>query len=444
MKLLYRWLVTVLVVGAAAFATIWVQNHQGLVQIVMLGYQIEVPVWVMIIAFSLVLLVVTMVLWALMRLKFWRKKHVLQSQLRNQTKGLSEVTTIISAFSVGDLSEAQQHLKMLARSIGQDNALYQLLNLHLQAKQGSNPSLNTLEQYPETKLLSLNTKVNEAIMQKDLSAALEYAKQAYEMRSDNAKIALQYFGLLVQANDFSGANAMLQNMRKKRIFSKEKLQELQAIAYYLDYEHEDKQWKINNGDEPPPSHDGYDEYLWIAFEANPSFVPAYLHIVTATEYSKKYAWKLWQKAWRHKPQPQLTQIMMEYLADEHIMQKLGKLDGQEGNIEVQLALANAAMFLKQYDIARNHLKAALAISPQRRVYELLATLEEQGFNDDKAASGWLKQMAGAQENPNWACTNCGHVHAKWQLQCDNCHAFVAIEFGVAKPIITTFANGFIS
>jgi HemY protein len=430
MKLLYRWLVMVIVIGLAAFATMWVQNHQGVVQIVMLGYQIEVPVWVMMAAFSVVILAVTMFLWALMRLKFWRKKHALQSQLRNKNKGLSEITTIISAFSVGDLLEAQQHLKMLAKIAGQDNALYQLLNLHLQAKQGGNPSLGTLEQYPETKFLSYSAKINEAIAQQDALNALQYAKQAYEMRPDNAKIALQYFGLLLQANDFASANAVLQNMRKKRIFAKEKLQELQAIAYYVEYEHEDKQWKISNGDEPPPSHDGYDECLFRAFEACPSFVPAFLHIIA--KYSKKRAWKDWQKAWRKKPQPQLTQIMMEYFANEQIMKNLSKLQVQEGDIEVQLALANAAMFLKHYDVARNHLKAALAISSQRRVYELLAQLEENGFDDAKAASGWLKQMAGAQENPHWACTNCGHIHGQWQLQCDACHSFASVEFGAAK------------
>lgn len=425
MKLLYNWLLIIILVGLAIITAVWLQNNQGFVTIFMMGYEIETPLWVLAVIILFIISLFLTISKVISNLKFWRKKTKLKRNADNKQVALSEAASIISEFSVGNLEGAKQHLNSFAKLVGKDNALYNLLNLHFEAKQGNNLTLNNLEKYPETKFLAYGVKVNEAIEQNNNQSALYYVKQAYEMRPDDSHIFIQYFGLLLENNDFLQAENILKNAAKRKIIDKKTSNRFYAIYYFLRSKY----------DNTAPNGDEYlvegmqQELLEQSFDEDVSFIPAYEWIIQCSKTNKKQAWKALKNSWKKKPSSQLTDIMLQYLADENIFrnfQKVAKYHPE--NLETQIALARSAMYAEQYELARNYLKAALIIAPQKRVYELLAKLEEDGFNDEKAATTWLKQVNSAQPDPVWNCSNCGSLHSEWQLKCDNCNSFVSIEF----------------
>jgi HemY protein len=41
---------------------------------------------------------------------------------------------------------------------------------------------------------------------------------------------------------------------------------------------------------------------------------------------------------------------------------------------------------------------------------------------DQVVRGWLARALTAPRGPQWLCTHCNHVHARWHALCDNCGA----------------------
>ncbi len=431
MKLLWRWGVIALVVACVASITIWLKNNDGGVQINWLGYQISAPFWLLISAMMVVLFTVAMAIWAVMRLKFWRKKSSLQHSLKNQQMGLSEVTKLISSLALGDVKDATKYLRNCKKLLGSDNGLYQLLDFYVAAKDGGDlpqnnleklEKLTQLENYSETKLLSYSAKANMALQQGELQTALTEAKKLYEMQGDNPRINQQYLGLLLQNAEFALAGIMLKKSRKSKVFTAKKLDKLQAIMFFMQFKQQQEQTSL----------------LQQSFNSSPDFAPAYEWIIATNktsardDFSMKDAWKMLQIAWQANPHPELVEIILQYFSNEEpqkLQKQLQKMkDAHPNHIETQWLLANMAMVGKHYDVARNHLKAGLAISAQQRFYGMLVRLEEQ-TSDEKAAKIWLQKMANAKADPSWFCDNCGHNHSYWQLKCDNCHVFAEMEFG---------------
>jgi HemY protein len=101
--------------------------------------------------------------------------------------------------------------------------------------------------------------------------------------------------------------------------------------------------------------------------------------------------------------------------------------------ESQIGVARIALACGQWEVARNHLKAALEKTPQARVFRLLALMEEQGARDDAAAALWLKRLTTAEPDPVWHCTACGHVALHWHAHCEACQSFDSNEWGQPQP-----------
>ena len=91
--------------------------------------------------------------------------------------------------------------------------------------------------------------------------------------------------------------------------------------------------------------------------------------------------------------------------------------------DAPFVLGEAELEADLWAAARNHLTAAEALEPSRRVYRLLAELETREADDAAAARNWLAKADAAPSDTAWVCRSCGAAHAIWSAVCGNCFAF---------------------
>ena len=93
----------------------------------------------------------------------------------------------------------------------------------------------------------------------------------------------------------------------------------------------------------------------------------------------------------------------------------------------------ASLRARDWDQARNYLKAALAKDEQVRIYQMFATLEQEATGDRESIMSWLSKAAHAKPSPTWNCTTCGTAHAEWKAVCHECDSFAHIVWDRPMP-----------
>ena len=92
-------------------------------------------------------------------------------------------------------------------------------------------------------------------------------------------------------------------------------------------------------------------------------------------------------------------------------------------------LAAAALEVKLWGTARQHLVKAEGMQPGARTYRLLARLEEDEHGNTEAAHAWLIKASEAPSDPVWRCGQCGIQHASWSIACSSCGALDTLDWG---------------
>jgi HemY protein len=426
MRIWWRWICGLLFFLAVGSAGAWIAAHPGHIQLDMMGYRILVPLWLLTSLLLLLVILCCMSVWGWMRMRLWRmqrkdKRHVTQHQ-----QGLSHVTKLLSALSSGDDQAAQKEWQHCRKTLGESHPLVQLCGLHVAVKTGESGMMRShllsLQDHPETQFLAHSTLMKEALHHENRAEALTHAKAAYAADPHHAAHVINYIGLLLIMQDTATALIILKAQKGRRsALNSATLQKLEAIIYLIDYQQQ-----------------GGEASLQCAFTLAPYFPPAYGAITELLQHNDSHkAWRALQRAWKVCPHLELTEILLHYfdhLPKEKFLKYATTLREMHPEaIESHVMMAEVALRVQDYPLARNHLKAALAIAPQQRVYQLLARLEEEGHQDEKAAKSWLHKLHQAEPDPAWSCKACGQPHAHWQLICDGCHSFMTSEFGVMHP-----------
>lgn len=417
MILLLRWIIKISLLCLVAALGLWVFNNPGDIQLDWLGYRITTSFWVMAVAVLGTILVGCFLFWVWLKVFYNISLFGKKRSIKSQEKGLEALTKTIAAMSVRDYAGANDNLAQSRKLLG-DIPLNTMLDAHLAAKSGDKAkalaSLQAMEEAPQTKFLAKSSLSAVARHDGEQDNALAYAKDAYQLRPDMKDPALSYLGLLLKTGDYEEARSLVTQASRQKTFDKAESKHLQALVHYAAY-----------------SADGLLEdaaALKSAFTASPDFAPAYQYIVHLHQDGKeRQALQALYKAWKVAPHAELTDILLHYFEEEQPtkLMKRGQvlLKMHPDHLETHLAMARLAMEAAQWDTARNHLKAALAISPQMRVFQLLARLEEEGMNDENAASMWLKRLNDAQTDPAWQCQSCGHKAQHWAIHCESCDSF---------------------
>ena len=366
---------------------------------------------------------------------------------RQQKKGYLALSKGMVAVAAGDAKEARWQAAQ-AYKILDEPALTLLLSAQAAQLEGDNQGA---DQYframlvrPETELLGLRGLFVQARREGNKAQALAHATHAFGLKSDTSWAAHAVFELQVADNNFDAATVSLDRMLKAKLVSREEARRSRAVLLTAR-----AQQLVARGDEGAAK-----EATDCALEAVgllSGFAPA---AVLAAEqlrdqHKEKRALKILEAAWLAGPHAEIGQALLNVLRDESAYDRLARLRnllnaGATGQAlqtdEERVLLAAAAIGARDFDVAREVLAPSLQDHPTRRVFELMADIEEGEFGHLGKAREWLSRALHAPRDAGWMAE--GRFYVEWVAVVPDTHAFDVLRWespdaprlGVAAPV----------
>jgi HemY protein len=131
-----------------------------------------------------------------------------------------------------------------------------------------------------------------------------------------------------------------------------------------------------------------------------------------------------RNAWAANPHPDIAEAFLARSLDSVARWKFAQrlAEANLGHPETELMLARAALAAGDIPAARRRAQAAQARMNQRRVWAVIAEIEEREHGDGEAMRLALRGAATAQSDPTWRCDACGTPQDSWHAVCPTCQA----------------------
>lgn len=418
-----RLILFLIVVIALAWGVIWVSDNPGEVSLNWGGWQIETSAGVL--AGAVALLTITVAL----AYRFWLFLTRAPGQItsahreRRSRKGYKALTKGMVAVAAGDAEESSRQLQKADGLLGEPP-----LTLLLKAQSAQlNGDETAAERFfmamledPEMEFLGLRGLLNQAIKRGDDKTALELAKRAQALKPKSEWLAEALFELEARAGSWTAAGDALSHMGKLTAMSKGETRHRQAVVAY------GESLEVEKAGNPVQALKLAEKAVSLdtAFTAG-AIRLAQLYLGRG---NTRKAQGVIEKAWGLSPHPDLVALYYRARNADDGLKKVSAaeklLSFKPHSPESHIALAEAALEARLWGQARTHLGAAMEEGRMtRKVFTLMAQLEDQDRGDQEQMRHWLARAASAPADPAWVCDDCGHVEAEWMSHCPKCRGF---------------------
>lgn len=347
------------------------------------------------------------------RLRRWRAERV-------RRLGDAAVTRVLVALAAGDSAGARREGARARRYLG-DTPQTLLLAAQAGRLAGQEAEaeglFRTLAAREDAPLLGLRGLLQQAIMREDWPEAAVLARRAEEAYPGAAWLREQRMQLAIRTGAWSDALALAGPEAPRAAY---------AVA------------AAQTESDP-------DESLRLARQAwkeDPSFTPAALVYADRLRASgrESRAQAVLRDAWEAAPHPDLAAAALAGTVEP--MQRLKAAEKlvarNPDHPETHLLLARCALAAGLYGEARRHVETARERLNERRVWMLIADLEEQEHGQTEAVRDALRRAALADLDPAWRCAACGSTFPEWHPVCPNCATAGRITWeGASKAPLAT-------
>lgn len=404
-----RLLIFIALVFAAALGMAWIADRPGLVTLDWQGYRIETGLMTAAVAL-LALLAIGIFLWNLALLlmrspglvgRFFRR--------RRRDRGYDALSKGMLALGVGDAASASRHGGEAAKLLGHEPATSLLLAQSAQLAGRHEEARGRFEamlEDPALRPVGLHGLYVEAERVGEPVAARHYAEEAAKLVPGLAWAGRAVLGYQAVAGDWAEAIRSLERNYAAKLVDKKTFRRHKAVlltAQALELEDRDP-----------------DQAKGLASEAHglaPDLVPA--SVVAARLATRRgdirKAMKVVEATWKLCPHPDLADAYAHARTGDSALDRLKRVKAlaalRAHNAEGALALARAALEASDYGLARAQLKAAMTLEPTRRVFLLMAELEETQHGDRGRVREWLARAVRAPADPAWVAD--GVVSETW-------------------------------
>ena len=399
-----------IVLAAAAAGLTWLAEHPGNMSLDWLGYHVEsMPV-----ALALGIVAAAMlVLWLVFRLvrliisgpglavDFFR--------LRRRKKGLDELSGGLVALLAGDAQTARKAAGKAAR-LTPDEPVTRLLEARAAQQMGDDKAakllyLNMLKD-EKTEPAALHGLYEQARREGDMAAARGWAERAWHKYPALPWAARAMLAFMAAEKNWPVVLDLIETQRKKGLLDKAAAQHLKAVALTaqaMDTEERDPQRAM--------------EMAAQAHRFDPSLIPAAVMaggMLAARGHLRKAA-RILEKTWKLAPHPDIAEVYAHLRPGDSPTDRLKRLKSllkiSSGGEEGAVALARAAIEARDWQTAREALRARLNDNPSSRIYQLMAEIEQEQSGDMGRAREWLARAVRARRNPAWTAD--GYVSPTW-------------------------------
>ncbi|MBV1886300.1 MAG: hypothetical protein KUG61_04395 [Parvibaculaceae bacterium] len=353
---------------------------------------------------------------------------------RRQKKGYLALSKGMVAVAAGDAKEARWQAAQ-AYKILDEPALTLLLSAQAAQLEGDNQGA---DQYfkamlvrPETELLGLRGLFVQARREGQKTEALAHAKQAFALKSDTPWAAHAVFELQVADNDFDAATVSLDRMLKAKLVSRDEARRRRAVLLTA------RAQQLVAGEVDDATAREAADCAMEAVGLQPGFAPAAVLAAEqlCAQHKEKRALKILEAAWLAGPHAEIGHALLTVLHDESAYDRLARIQhllnvGSNGlalqNEEERVLLATAAIAAREFDVARDVLAPSLQELPTRRVFELMADIEEGEFGHLGKAREWLSRALHAPRDAGWMAE--GRFYSVWVAVVPDTHAFDVLRW----------------
>ncbi|MBP2301719.1 heme biosynthesis protein HemY [Azospirillum picis] len=420
----------ILKVAVVIAIAIWLADRPGTVSLHWLGYAIEAPFWLALLA-ALVALGIAALGYRLLRAVIGAPRRMrIRSRTRRRERGYRALTQGMVAIAAGDAQTARKMARK-ADVLLNEPPLTMLLSAQAAQLQGDERAakeyFTAMLERPETAFLGMRGLLTQAIKSGDRVEALTLARKARTLQPNTPWLLGTLYDLEAQAGDWAAAEGTLQQaIQAGAIPTDEGRRHRSVLLLERSFEAERR-----------GRADAALSHAQAAYDTMPGFVPAAVRLARLHIDADrlKPAAKVVERAWRQSPHPELAEVYRSIvdsydpLTRVRLFQKLVRQSPDSA--ESHMAVGRAAMDAQLWGDARQHLERALEIAPSRRLYRLMAELDRTERHDEDAAAAWLAKAAAAPADPSWTCRSCGAVSHAWGGLCGNCGAFDSLTWKAA-------------
>jgi HemY protein len=406
---MYRIIVFLLLIAAAAAGAAWVADQTGSVMLSWDGWRLETSLPVFALAVGIAILAAILV-WGLLR-ALWRAPQKVRRSRRERrlARGRHAITHGLLAIGHGDAAAARTHADVARRHAANDPLA---LLLHAQSAQlegdreTAKAAFRAMAEREETRLLGLRGLFIEAQRADDPLGAVMIAEEALKLAPASTWASHAVLGFRCASGDWNGALAILDNNLSSGLIDKAAYRRQRGVlltARALELENIDRD----------RSRDSVMEAIKLA----PTLVPA---AVLASKYESeahqvRRAMRIVETAWLAQPHPDLADAYAHVRLGDSARQRLVRIETlaakAPGHIEGALAVARAAIDASEFARAREALAPFIA-APTQRVAMLMAEIERNEHGDSGRARAWTLRAVRALHDPVWTAD--GYVSDRWR------------------------------
>jgi HemY protein len=394
---------------AAALGLAWLADRPGTINVEWLGYQIETSAFIGVLAIA-ALVVLLILLWSALRYLMSRPAAIgAYRKERRKQQGYDALSRGLLAIGVGDRTQAQRYAGIARRNLPNE-PLTALLRAQAAQLKGDKPAarraFEAMLDRPETELLGVRGLFLEAKRGNDMEAARTLAERAVKRDPKLAWGVNALFDLQAREGDFNGALDTLAIGRQNGHFDADTGTRRRAVLLTA----EARELESTN---PEKALSLASEALRLA----PSLVPAadIAGRILAAKGEARLASRLISRTWKLSPHPDLALAYAYAKPGESPRERLKRIKYlaslTPGDIEGQIAIANAAIEAHEWQEARNALAPYLGDRPSARICTLMARIEAGEFGDRGREREWLARALRAPRDRAWIAD--GYVSDRW-------------------------------
>ena len=393
----------------AAIGLAWFADRPGSVTVEWLGYQVETSAFVgaLAVAAAVVLL---LLIWAVLRYVLTRPAAVATYvRERRRQQGYDALSRGLLAIGVGDRTLAQRYAGIAGRNLPREplTALLRAQTAQLRGDRASaRRAFEAMLDSPETQLLGLRGLFLEARRSNDNEAARALAEQAVKRDPKLAWGVNALLDMQARAGDFEGALNTLAIARKNGHVEPDAALRRRAVLLTAE---------AREAEASDP-----DKALTLASEAlrlAPSLVPAgeIAGRILASKGESRQASRIIARTWKLSPHPDLALVYAFAKPGDPPRERVKRVKHlaslTPGDIEGQIAIANAAIEAHEWQEARSALAPYLEGRPSARICTLMARIEAGELGDKGREREWLGRALRAPRDRAWIAD--GYVSDRW-------------------------------
>ncbi|GJE28618.1 heme biosynthesis protein HemY [Methylobacterium organophilum] len=396
---MWRALIFLALLAAAAYGAVWIADHPGTVTIVWGGNAYEMALAVAL-AGVLVAAIVVGLVFAIVRGTLGLPGALSRSSReRRRAKGMTALSRGMIAVGSGDPLSARRHASDAERLLGE-----QPLTLLLKAqaaqisgdRDAAERAFETMANEPETRVLGLRGLFVEARRREDEASARAYAAEAARLAPSVTWANEAVLEAQCADGDWSAAVETVERRASLGLMDRNAARRQRAVLLTAAAQ-------SREAGEPEAAA----EQALKAVKLAPDLVPAAAIAgrLLARRAEVKKAAKIVEAAFKANPHPDLAKVYLGLRTGDTARDRLARAEAlarlSSWHPEARIAIGQAALDAREFGKAREALAPLLADRPTVRVCALMARIEEAENGSGGRSREWLARATHAPRDPLW-------------------------------------------